>query len=166
MLKKIFIVALLTLISGSFSLNAAVSKADANAMFKKIISEKWNRKYFVSNIPGKFFSNGSWKFAVAKKADWSVFVVSKVREKPARLSISGNFKNKKGVLNTNERFEFVFVKRSGKWLIGQLFYKNQKGKYFKFNFQKNCFEALPEVEGLDEEIKVEGLDEEIEVEGL
>ena len=169
MIKKISLALLLMLAFGASALNAAsLERQEAQSLFAKVISGKWDSRFFVRIIRQgpAFDSNNSWTYAVEHKSDWASFAVTKIRNRTNRVSVSGYFKNEKGLGADQNIYEFVLVKRSAGWQIAQVFFKNFAGQYFKFDFKKNVIEKLPEVEGLDTP-EVEGLDApEVEVEGL
>ena len=143
MFKKIFVVFLFVMAFGAFSLEAAMSKSEASSMFKKIISEKWNRKYF-STTSNKAFANGSWKYGKSQGADWAVFNVTKVFESGKYAWITGNFEDEDGLEEDDETI-FKMEKKNGMWKIQLVTIKSGK-KTKVFNFNKNCFEPYQDID--------------------
>lgn len=150
MFKKKFTIIVFLAVFCTLSLHAAPSKSEVQQTFKNIIKKEWNKQFFVSGArtARAFDSSGRWKHAFIDDNDaWVAFHPRTIRESSGRLSITGHFEDKDGLEYEDGIYEFVFVKRSGKWLIGQVFY-SEDGKYSKFDFAKGVFVENPKVIGL------------------
>ena len=150
MFKKIAMVVLFATVFGAFTLNAAPSKAEVQKMFKTMISKKWNREFFQPAVcTSKACPGGSWKHMKdGDNSEWAVFHPTRIRETSKDLTITGYFEDEDGLEYEEDVYTFKFYKRSGKWLIGRVFYTDKgKDKDYQYNFNKGAMEVF-EVEGL------------------
>ena len=149
MFKKTFIVALLTILAGSFTLYAAPSKEEIKKQFKTFFAKEWHKSFFVPAAHNnKAFDEDKWEYGLDfELEEYVTFHPTKITERSGKLTVTGYFEDKDGLESEEDVYTFVFAKRSGKWLIAQVFYTDKsKKKFYKYNFQKGKMETLPDVE--------------------